>query len=233
MLGAFAFTLIIAPDVSKMLGGYTLHVLIFPQIVKCKVLTSSTAGVKFIADTFHCRAPDMKLSPQFTTLLARQCSYTRSAETIFVPMDASSPQLLVWQRSYTRSSETIFIPMDALSPQFTTLLARQCSYTRSAEIISVPTDALHILTDMSGTMPSFNKLRSLANSTHRPMFATRSGAAPHIGIYSPSVGNMLRDCALHWNLLARRWQHAWGLRLTLALLHSPDVGNMLGGCASH
>jgi hypothetical protein len=40
-----------------------------------------------------------------------------------------------------RSAEIIFVPTDASSPQLTTLLARQRSYTCSAEIISVPTDA--------------------------------------------------------------------------------------------
>jgi hypothetical protein len=64
-------------------------------------------------------------------------------------MDASSPQiatLLARQRSYTRSAEIISVPTDALSPQLATLLARQRSYMRSAEIISVPTDADEVLT---------------------------------------------------------------------------------------
>jgi hypothetical protein len=93
-----------------MLGGfafYIIHVSIYLTIIEYEVPTSLTAGAKFITDTFRCRAPDTKLSPQFTTLLARQRSYTRSAETISILTDASSPQL-------------------------TTLLARQCSYTRSA-----------------------------------------------------------------------------------------------------
>jgi hypothetical protein len=46
------FYIIIAPDVSNTLGGYAFHVLIFPQIIECEVLTSSTAGIKFITDTF-------------------------------------------------------------------------------------------------------------------------------------------------------------------------------------
>jgi hypothetical protein len=87
------FFIITAPDVSNTLGGYALHVLIFPQIVESEVLTSSTAGIKFIVDTFRCRAPSMKLSPQLTTLLPQQRSYTRSIETISIPTDASSPQL--------------------------------------------------------------------------------------------------------------------------------------------
>jgi hypothetical protein len=64
----------------------------------------------------------------------------------------------------------------------------------------------------------------------RPTSATRSGAAPHIGVHSP-----------------RRWQHARGLHLTLVFnrpvlatrsgatprigIPSPDVGNTLEGCA--
>jgi hypothetical protein len=63
------FFIIIAPDVSNTLGGYALHVLISPQIVECEVLTSSTVGIKFITDTFRCRAPDTKLSLQLITLL--------------------------------------------------------------------------------------------------------------------------------------------------------------------
>jgi hypothetical protein len=73
----------------------------------------------------------------------------------------------------------------------------------------------------------------LAIAFIRPALATRSGAAPRIGIYSPDIGNMLGGCASHWHLFARCWQHARGLRLALALLHSPDVGNTLGGCASY
>jgi hypothetical protein len=71
ILGGLCYYIIIAPEVSNTLGGYALHVLIFPQIIECEVLTSSTIGIKFIADTFRCRAPDTKLSPQFTTLLAQ------------------------------------------------------------------------------------------------------------------------------------------------------------------
>jgi hypothetical protein len=118
-------------------------------------------------------------------------------------MNASIPQLttlLAQQCSYTRSAETISIHTDALRPEFTILLARQYSYTRSVEIIFVPTDALCILTDTSGTTTSSDTLQSLAISTHT---------------------------------FARRWQHARGLRLALALLHSPNVGNALGGCASY
>jgi hypothetical protein len=48
-----------------------------------------------------------------------------------------------------------------------------------------------------------------------PALATRSGAAPRIGIPSP-----------------QRWQHARGLRLEFAFLR-PSVGNTLGGCASN
>jgi hypothetical protein len=138
-----------------------------------------------------------------------------------VPTNALSSQLatlLARQRSYTRSAEIIFVPTDALSPQLAILLAQQCSYTRSAEIISIPTDALSILTDASGTTPSPDMLRGLASSTHTfaPALATHSGAAPCIGIYSPrhwqyarglrlalvliypGVGNTLGACASHW-----------------------------------
>jgi hypothetical protein len=86
------FYIIIEPGVSNTILGYALHVLIFPQIIESEVLTSSTAGINFIADTFWCGAPDTKSSPQLTSLLARQRSYTRSAETISVPTDALSPQ---------------------------------------------------------------------------------------------------------------------------------------------
>jgi hypothetical protein len=58
------FYIIIAPNFSNMIGGYVLHVLSFSQIVECEVLTSSIAGIEFITDTFRCRAPDTKLSPQ-------------------------------------------------------------------------------------------------------------------------------------------------------------------------
>jgi hypothetical protein len=64
----------------------------------------------------------------------------------------------------------------------------------------------------------------------RLALATRSGASPRIGIYSPGVGNTLGGFASHWHLFARRWQHARGLRLKLAFLR-PCVGNTLGGCA--
>jgi hypothetical protein len=223
-----------------------------------------------------------KTSPQLATLLARQRSYTRSAETISVSMDALSRQLatlLARQRSYTCSAGTISVSTDALSPQLATLLARQCiytcsaeiisvppnasspqlttllaqqrSYTRSAEIISVPTDASSILTDASGTKPSPNTLRGLVSSTHTfarrwqharglrlavvficPALSTRSGAAPRSGVHSSSVGNMLGGCASQWCSFARRWQHAWGLRLALVFIR-PGVGNTLGGCTSH
>jgi hypothetical protein len=46
-----------------------------------------------------------------------------------------------------------------------------------------------------------------------PALATRSRAAPHIGIHSP-----------------RCWQHARELRLALVFIR-PSVGNTLGGCA--
>jgi hypothetical protein len=65
----------------------------------------------------------------------------------------------------------------------------------------------------------------------RPALATRSGAAPRIGIYSPSVGNTLGGCASHWYLFAQRWQYAQRLRLALEFLYSPDIGNTLRGCA--
>jgi hypothetical protein len=110
------------------------------------------------------------LSPELATLLARQCSYTRSTEIISVLMDALSPQLatlLARQRSYTRSAEIISVPTDALSPQLAILLARQRSYTRFAEIISVLTDALSILTDASGTTPSPDTLRGLITHKYR------------------------------------------------------------------
>jgi hypothetical protein len=87
------FYIITAPDVSNTLGGYALYMLIFPQIIECEVLTSSTAGIKFIADTFQCRAPNTKLNPRLTTLLARQRGYTCSAETISLPTGALSPRL--------------------------------------------------------------------------------------------------------------------------------------------
>jgi hypothetical protein len=79
-----------------------------------------------------------------------------------------------------------------------------------------------------------NTLRGCASNWHPsvPALATRSGAAPRIGIH-PS----------------RRWQHARGLRLELASIrpalatrsgasprigiYSPGVGNTLGGFASH
>jgi hypothetical protein len=51
-----------------------------------------------------------------------------------------------------------------------------------------------------------------------PALATRSGAAPRIGIYSPGVGNMLGGCASRWYLFVRRWQHARGLRLALVFV---------------
>jgi hypothetical protein len=87
---------------------------------------------------------ESKINPQLATLLARQRSYTRSAEIISVPTDALSPRLttlLARQHSYTHSAEIISVSTDALSPQLATLLARQNIYTRSAEIVSVPTDA--------------------------------------------------------------------------------------------
>jgi hypothetical protein len=115
---------------------------------------------------------------------------------------------------------------------------------------SIPTDALRILTHASGTTPSPDTLRGLAISTHtfarrwqharglrlalvftRSALATRSGAAPRIGNYSPGVGNTLGGCTSHWHLFARRWHHARGLRLILAFLYSPDDGNTLRGCA--
>jgi hypothetical protein len=46
------------------------------------------------------------------------------------------------------------------------------------------------------------------------MLATRSGAAPRIGIYSPGISNTLG-----------------GLHLALAFLYLPDIGNTLRGCA--
>jgi hypothetical protein len=48
-----------------------------------------------------------------------------------------------------------------------------------------------------------------------PALATRSGAAPSIGIPSPQC-----------------WQHTRGLRLEFAFLR-PSVGNTLGGCVSN
>jgi hypothetical protein len=132
-----------------------------------------------------------------------------------------------------------------------TLLALQRSYTRSAEMISVPTDALRILTDVSGTTPSPDTLRGLAISTHTfaPALETCSGVVPRIAIYSPGVSNTLRGHASHWHVFVRCWQHAWGLRLTLAFIqlalathleaaprigiYLPGVSNTLGGCASH
>jgi hypothetical protein len=58
----------------------------------------------------------------------------------------------------------------------------------------------------------------LALAFIRPALATRTRAAPRIGIYSPDVGNTLGGCASHWNLFDRCWQHARGLRLALAFI---------------
>jgi hypothetical protein len=63
----------------------------------------------------------------------------------------------------------------------------------------------------------------------RPALATRSGAAPRIGIYSPDVGNTLGGFASHWHLFARRWQHARGL---LLLAKSLDLSRGLSIAAS-
>jgi hypothetical protein len=63
----------------------------------------------------------------------------------------------------------------------------------------------------------FEARKEYASNWHPsiPVLATRSGAAPRIGIH-PS----------------RRWQHARGLRLALASIR-PDVSNTLGGFASN
>jgi hypothetical protein len=113
-----------------------IHTLICPEYLK-----------HVIANMFRCRMSNTKISPRLATLLARQCSYTGSAEIISVPMDALSPRLAtLWarQHSYTRSAEIISVPIDALSPWLATLLAQQHSCTRSAEIICVSTNALSL-----------------------------------------------------------------------------------------
>jgi hypothetical protein len=225
-------------------GALLLHVSIYLIIVECVGSTSSTAGIKFIASTFRYHVEDKST---VTTLLARQRSYTRSAEIIFVPTDALSPELtklLARQCSYMHSAEIIFIPTDALSPELTTLLAQQRSYTRS-ETISVPPDALSILTDASRTAPSPDMLRGLAISTQsftpvlatrsgaapsNPMLATRSGAAPRIGIHSSSVGNMLESCAFQTDASNMLGGYAYMLALAFTLF-VPGVSNTLGGCA--
>jgi hypothetical protein len=93
----------------------------------------------------------------------------------------------------------------------------------------------------------FKTRKEYASNWHPsvPALATRSGAAPRIGIYSPGIGNTLGGCVSNWYLFARRWQHARGLRLALASIrpalatrsgasprigiYSPDVSNLLGG----
>jgi hypothetical protein len=97
----------------------------------------------------------------------------------------------------------------------------------------------------------FEARKEYASNWHPsvPALATRLGAAPRIGIYSPGVGNTLGGFASHWHLFARRWQHARWLRLELASIrpvlatrsgasprigiYLPGVGNTLGGCASN
>jgi hypothetical protein len=103
-----------------------------------------------------------------------------------------------------------------------------------------------------GATSSLDTLRGLATSTHifAPALATSSGAAPHVGIYSPSVRNMLGGCTSNWHSFTpalatrsgaashsgiyspRRSQHARGLCLELTLFR-PCVCNTLGGCASN
>jgi hypothetical protein len=106
---------------------------------------------------------------------------------------------------------------------------------RSAEIISVSTDALSILKDASGTTPSPDTLRGLANSTHifAPALATRSGAVSLVGIYSPGVGNTLGGCTSHWYSFIRPVLATRSGAAPLVSIYSPGVGNTLGGCASH
>jgi hypothetical protein len=166
--------------------------------------------------------------------------------------DTSSPQLatlLARQRSYTRSAEIIFVHMDASSSQLATLLARQRSYTRYAKIISVPTDALSILTDASDTMLSPDTLRVLVSSTHT--FARRWQHARGLRLawafLHPGVGNTLGGCASNWHFFAPVLATYSGAApynpmlatlggytymLTLAYtLSVPGVSNTLGGFA--
>jgi hypothetical protein len=106
---------LLAPD-ARGLCFYIIHVSICLMTIECEVSTSSTAGIKFIDSPFRYRAEDKST---VSNTVARQRSYTRSAEIISVPMDALSPQLatlLAWQCSYTRSTKIISIPTDALSP---------------------------------------------------------------------------------------------------------------------
>jgi hypothetical protein len=66
----------------------------------------------------------------------------------------------------------------------------------------------------------------LALASIRPVLATRSGASPRIGIFSPGVGNMLGGFASHWHLFDWRWQHG---ALPHIGIYSPGISNALGG----
>jgi hypothetical protein len=64
-----------------------------------------------------------------------------------------------------------------------------------------------------------------------PVLATCSGAAPHIGIHLPDVGNMLEGGASQPDATNMLGGYAYMLTLAFSPL-APDVDNTLEGCAS-
>jgi hypothetical protein len=112
---------------------HIIHMSIYLMTIECEVLPSRLQGSK--SSTLRLGTVS-EISLQLATLLARQHSYTCSAE-IIPYLRTQSPQLatlLARQHSYMCSAEIIPY-LRTQSPQLATLLARQHSYTCSAEII--------------------------------------------------------------------------------------------------
>jgi hypothetical protein len=80
----------------------------------------------------------------------------------------------------------------------------------------------------------FEARKEYASNWHPsvPALATRSGAAPRIGIYSPGVGNTLGGFASNWHPSVPTLATRSGAAPQIGI-YSPGVGNTLGGFASH
>jgi hypothetical protein len=153
----------------------------------------------------------LKISPQLATLLARQRSYTRSAERIFVSTDAVS---ILTDASGTTCSPDMLRGLATSTHTF----ARRWQHARGLRLALAFIRPVLAAPRIGIYSPGVrNMLGDCASHWYSfvPALATHSGATPCIGIHSP------------W-----RWQHARGLRLVLVFIR-PSVGNTLEDCAFH
>jgi hypothetical protein len=147
--------------------------------------------------------------------MARYSYQARSAEKIFIPtvcslasMDASSashctglrPDKSIRGSGRSSASPRGFESGNSNPSKLTDVFAAMQLTGPSVSL--GPVMPIPLATKLS----IFEARKEYASNWHPsvPALATRSGAAPRIGIYSPGVGDTLGSFASHWHLFVRR-----------------------------